>query len=166
MQAEYDFSPGVRGKYARRYTEGTNDVAKVFPNAEAVNKSLQLGENYSSTEVARVKIDARGHTRCYSESRRRHTCRYNFAADTAATTGESQETRLGLELCGCDSASTAGLLMHRNRLTMTGSKSYNRERATYSTFTLRFSLVGLRGLIFDPSPLLALATGLTASRRR
>ena len=41
MQAEYDFSPGVRGKYARRYTEGTNDVAKVFPNAEAVNKSLR-----------------------------------------------------------------------------------------------------------------------------
>jgi hypothetical protein len=24
MQAEYDFSPGVRGKYARRYAEGTN----------------------------------------------------------------------------------------------------------------------------------------------
>ena len=47
MQAEYDFSPGVRGKYARRYAEGTNvvvldpDVAKLFPNAEAVNKSLR-----------------------------------------------------------------------------------------------------------------------------
>jgi hypothetical protein len=47
MEAEYDFSPGVRGKYARRYTEGSNvvvldpDVAKVFPNAEAVNKSLR-----------------------------------------------------------------------------------------------------------------------------
>jgi hypothetical protein len=47
MQAEYDFSPGVRGKYARRYAEDTNvvvldpDVAKLFPNAEAVNKSLR-----------------------------------------------------------------------------------------------------------------------------
>jgi uncharacterized DUF497 family protein len=47
MQAEYDFSPGVRGKYARRYAQGTNvvvldpDVAKLFPNAEAVNKSLR-----------------------------------------------------------------------------------------------------------------------------
>ncbi len=47
MQAEYDFSPGVPGKYARRYAEGTNvvvldpDVAKLFPNAEAVNQSLR-----------------------------------------------------------------------------------------------------------------------------
>lgn len=47
MQAEYDFSRGVRGKYARRYAEGTNvvvldpDVAKLFPNAEAVNSSLR-----------------------------------------------------------------------------------------------------------------------------
>jgi hypothetical protein len=47
MQAEYDFSRGVRGKYARRYAEGTNvvvldpDVAKLFPNAEAVNSPLR-----------------------------------------------------------------------------------------------------------------------------
>jgi hypothetical protein len=47
MQAEYDFSGGVRGKYARRYAQGTNvvllepDVAKAFPNAEAVNSSLR-----------------------------------------------------------------------------------------------------------------------------
>jgi hypothetical protein len=45
MLREYDFSQGVRGKYARRYAQGTNvvvlepDVAKVFPNAEAVNTS-------------------------------------------------------------------------------------------------------------------------------
>ena len=44
---EYDFAKGVRGKYARRYTRGTNvvvlepDVAKLFPNAEAVNSSLR-----------------------------------------------------------------------------------------------------------------------------
>jgi hypothetical protein len=47
MLREYDFSQGVRGKYARRYARGSNvvvlepDVAKVFPNAEAVNSSLR-----------------------------------------------------------------------------------------------------------------------------
>jgi hypothetical protein len=47
MLPEYDFSKGVRGKYARRYAQGTNvvllepDVAKVFPTAEAVNESLR-----------------------------------------------------------------------------------------------------------------------------
>jgi hypothetical protein len=47
MLRDYDFSQGVRGKYARRYAQGTNvvvlepDVAKVFPNAEAVNSSLR-----------------------------------------------------------------------------------------------------------------------------
>jgi len=45
--AEYDFSQGVRGKYAERYTEGTNvvvlspDVAEFFPNSEAVNAALR-----------------------------------------------------------------------------------------------------------------------------
>jgi hypothetical protein len=47
MRNEYDFSQGVRGKYARRYARGTNvvvlepDVAKVFPNSRAVNVSLR-----------------------------------------------------------------------------------------------------------------------------
>jgi hypothetical protein len=47
MRAEYDFSRGVRGKYARRYGQGTNvvvleaDVAKVFPNAKVVNDALR-----------------------------------------------------------------------------------------------------------------------------
>ena len=47
MRAEYDFSRGVRGKYARSYAQGTNvvlleaDVAKAFPTAEAVNDSLR-----------------------------------------------------------------------------------------------------------------------------
>jgi hypothetical protein len=42
-----NFSKGVRGKYARRYAQGTNvvvldpDVAKLFPNADAVNSSLR-----------------------------------------------------------------------------------------------------------------------------
>lgn len=47
MLPEYDFSRGVRGKYAPRYAKGSNivvldpDVARVFPNAEAVNNSLR-----------------------------------------------------------------------------------------------------------------------------
>ena len=47
MLREYDFSEGVRGKYAQRYARGSDvvvlepDVAKIFPNAEAVNSSLR-----------------------------------------------------------------------------------------------------------------------------
>ena len=39
--------PGVRGKYAKRYREGTNvvlidpDLHKLFPNSEAVNRALR-----------------------------------------------------------------------------------------------------------------------------
>jgi len=39
---------GVRGKYAERFREGTNlvllepDVAKAFPDAQAVNEALRL----------------------------------------------------------------------------------------------------------------------------
>ncbi len=47
MRVEYDFSRGVRGKYARRFAQGTNvvllesDVAKVFPSSKVVNHSLR-----------------------------------------------------------------------------------------------------------------------------
>jgi len=47
MLPEYDFSKGVRGKYAKRYAEGTNlillapDVYKVFKDADAVNSALR-----------------------------------------------------------------------------------------------------------------------------
>lgn len=47
MLPHYDFSKGVRNKYARRYAKGTNvvllepDVAKRFRTAEAVNKALR-----------------------------------------------------------------------------------------------------------------------------
>ena len=47
MLDEYDFSKGVRGKYARQYHQGTNiivlepDVAAEFPNSEAVNQALR-----------------------------------------------------------------------------------------------------------------------------
>lgn len=48
MLDEYDFSKGVRGKYAKRYAEGTNivvlspDVAKFFPDSQSVNQALRL----------------------------------------------------------------------------------------------------------------------------
>ena len=47
MREEYDFSAGVRGKYAKRYEKGSNvivldpDVAKVFPDRESVNQLLR-----------------------------------------------------------------------------------------------------------------------------
>lgn len=49
MRNHYDFSGGVRGKYARRYAEGTNvvvldpDVARLFPNGDAVNENIAGG---------------------------------------------------------------------------------------------------------------------------
>ena len=52
LRPEYDLRKllkgGVRGKYAERYRAGTNwvlldpDVAKAFPNEEAVNDALRL----------------------------------------------------------------------------------------------------------------------------
>ena len=48
MLPEYDFSRGVRGKYYRRYQQGTNlilldaDVSEAFPDSEAVNEALRL----------------------------------------------------------------------------------------------------------------------------
>lgn len=47
MQDEYDFSKGVRGKYAARYAEGTNmvlldpEIAQNFPNSASVNDALR-----------------------------------------------------------------------------------------------------------------------------
>ena len=44
---EYDFSKGVRGKYAKRYAQGANivvldpDVAAAFPTSKAVNETLR-----------------------------------------------------------------------------------------------------------------------------
>ncbi len=67
MRAEYDFSGGVRGKYAKRFAQGTNivllepDVAKAFPDSESVNSALralrellhQLGKKGSTRQTRR-----------------------------------------------------------------------------------------------------------------
>lgn len=48
MLSEYDFSKGIRGKYAKRYAQGTNlvmlspDVRKVFHDSESVNTILRV----------------------------------------------------------------------------------------------------------------------------
>ena len=47
MLDEYDFSKGVRGKYAQRYYTDKNlirlddDVAEIFPDAKSVNEALR-----------------------------------------------------------------------------------------------------------------------------
>jgi hypothetical protein len=59
VQDEYDFTQGVRGKYARRYAQGTNvvvlepDVARVFSNSEAVNASLRKLIRQRNPELAK-----------------------------------------------------------------------------------------------------------------
>ena len=60
MRAEYDFSNGIRGKYAKLYAKGTNiivldpDVAKVFKNSKEVNSILR-----SLAKIANQKVKAR-----------------------------------------------------------------------------------------------------------
>lgn len=56
MRKEYDFSKGVRGKYAGRFAVGTKlvlldpDVAEAFPTAQSVNAALRnLLERQSSS---------------------------------------------------------------------------------------------------------------------
>ncbi len=47
MRDEYDFSKGVRGKYAKDYAEGSNvvvldpEVAEEFPDSKSVNEALR-----------------------------------------------------------------------------------------------------------------------------
>ena len=59
MRDECDFSQGERGKYARRYAQGTNvvvlepDVAKVFRSSKAVNASLRKIIHQQALEVAK-----------------------------------------------------------------------------------------------------------------
>ena len=47
MLDEYDFSGGIRGKYAKKYMEGTNvvvldpDITEYFPDSKSVNEALR-----------------------------------------------------------------------------------------------------------------------------
>jgi hypothetical protein len=65
LRPEYDMKQllqgAVRGKYAKRYAEGTNlvlladDVAEAFPTAEAVNEALRLVLRLSKIPTAEEK---------------------------------------------------------------------------------------------------------------
>jgi hypothetical protein len=47
MRKEYDFSGGIRGKYYKKYHQGTNivaldpDVARIYKNSKTVNDILR-----------------------------------------------------------------------------------------------------------------------------
>ena len=61
MRAEYDFSQGIRGKYAKKYAQGTNiiildpDVADLFPDSKSVNDALRV-----LVKVAQQKVKKAG----------------------------------------------------------------------------------------------------------
>jgi hypothetical protein len=86
MRDHYDFSNGVRGKYARRYAEGTNvvlldpDVARIFPNRESVNETLR-----AVAEIVQI------------QKRRRRSSNKNLAASsrTATLRNTRAKTRTG-----------------------------------------------------------------------
>jgi len=66
MLAEYDFSKGARGKYARRHARGSNvvvldpDVAELFPKCGGRKQFVaRPGRDYSPTEVARSQVGSR-----------------------------------------------------------------------------------------------------------
>ena len=57
MREEYDFTGGIRGKYAKRFSDGSNiivldpDVAKLFPDSKTVNEVLR-----SIAKIAQQKV--------------------------------------------------------------------------------------------------------------
>jgi hypothetical protein len=60
-----DWSKAERGKYAKRYAEGTNvvliapDVLDVFPNAESVNRALRALADLIRASSAQAKSGKR-----------------------------------------------------------------------------------------------------------
>jgi len=59
MRAEYDFTNGVRGRYAPRFREGVNvvvldpDVAQAYGTSEAVNRALRAILEVAPTRTRR-----------------------------------------------------------------------------------------------------------------
>jgi len=82
MRAHYDFTEGIRGKYARRYAEGTNvvvldpDVARLFPNREAVNETLR-----AVAQIVQI------------QKRRRNRANKAVAPDRRAVAGRKERER-------------------------------------------------------------------------
>ena len=64
MLPHYDFSGGVRGKYADRVRRATNlvlldpDVQEIFPNSDAVNRALRAVVDLMETAKPKKKRSA------------------------------------------------------------------------------------------------------------
>ena len=64
MLEEYDFSKGIRGKYAKRYAAGANviviepDVAKYFPDHDSVNQALRSLSSIIKHQKKPTKVTA------------------------------------------------------------------------------------------------------------
>ena len=62
MKKEYDFSNGIRGKYAKRYKEGLNivkidrDISKIFPDEKSVNEALRTLIHLMSINQKNVQV--------------------------------------------------------------------------------------------------------------
>ena len=72
LRPEYDLSRlkgGVRGKYYKRATAGTNlvllepDVARAFPDSNSVNRALRLLQEVATKSSVRVAKSAGGRRR-------------------------------------------------------------------------------------------------------
>ena len=76
MRNRYDFTGGVRGKYAHRYAEGTNvvvldpDVAQFFPNRHSVNETLR-----AVAQIVQIQDRTQGRTSKALAHRRQATGR-------------------------------------------------------------------------------------------
>ena len=60
MREEYDFTAGIRGKYAKRFSGGSNiivldpDVARLFPDSKTVNEILRSIAKIAQQKVKKV----------------------------------------------------------------------------------------------------------------
>ena len=61
MREEYDFSQGPRGKYYKRFKEGSNvvvidaELSKIFPDSKSVNQALRSLVSIARKSATKVK---------------------------------------------------------------------------------------------------------------
>ena len=71
MLEEYDFSNGIRGKYAQAYKKGVNivkidnDVMKFFPDVKSVNEALKMLINLMNNGQILLKLSSWFEGCCY-----------------------------------------------------------------------------------------------------
>lgn len=80
MLPEYDFSGGVRGKYAKEFGRSPNirilapDLLEVFPDSQSVNEALRtLVRISTAAAAARQKISAKTATAPKSSKKKART---------------------------------------------------------------------------------------------